>query len=169
MHLAVTEQDQDSDPGAALAELLPELRAFARFLAASRPEADDLVQEALLRALRTGAARPAEVPLRAWCLGILRNVFHERLRACRRETRLRDQPPPAPAAPDQELPSRMRDLAHALRDLPPRLREALVLVGGQGLSLPEAAAVCDVPLGTMKARVSRARGLLRKALGAVTC
>ena len=51
----------------------------------------------------------------------------------------------------------LADLQRHLFALPPLLREALVLVGAQGLSHEEAAAICGVPVGTMKARVSRAR------------
>ena len=68
----------------------------------------------------------------------------------------------APA--EQEIPGRMRDLTQALRSLPPLLREAVILVGAQGLSHQEAAQICAVPVGTMKARVSRARRLLATAL-----
>lgn len=150
----------------ALARLLPELRAFARFLAGSRAEADDLVQEALLRTLRAaeqgrfdGATEPPA--LRPWCLSVIRNVFHEQRRARRREVRhieagVLAATLPAARAP-QEAPGEIRDLVRALAGLSPLLREALVLVGAQGLAYEEAAAICGVPLGTMKARVARAR------------
>ena len=150
----------------ALARLLPELRAFARFLAGSRAEADDLVQEALLRTLRAGeqgrfdgAGEP--VALRPWCLSVIRNVFHEQRRARRREVLHMEAgvlaaAVPAASAP-QEAPGEIRDLARALAGLSPLLRESLVLVGAQGLTYEEAAAVCGVPVGTMKARVARAR------------
>lgn len=156
-----------------LAVLLPELRAFARFLAGSASEADDLVQEALLRTLRAlDGGRAAEVALRPWCLAVIRNVFQEQLRARKRETRHREHSAvaaaTAPAAPEQEQRGEVRDLARALQNLPPLLREALVLVGAQGLSYEEAAAVCGVPPGTMKARVSRARRQLAAALDPVT-
>jgi RNA polymerase sigma-70 factor (ECF subfamily) len=175
---------QGTDRGVrrALAGLLPELRAFARFLAGSRAEADDLVQEALLRTLR--AAEEGRLPaaleeggagaLRPWCLSVIRNVFHEGLRARRREAAHRAAgviaaeaaPPPVP----QDGRGEVRDLARALATLPPLLREALVLVGARGLSHEEAAAVCGVPVGTMKARVSRARrqlsGLVDQAAAA---
>ena len=154
-----------------LALLLPELRAFARFLVGSSTEADDLVQEALLRALRglDGGAR--EVALRPWCLAIVRNVFYEQVRARRREAAHRQEQAPSVepgAAPRQEQQGELRDLARALHRLPPLLREALVLVGAQGLSYEEAAAVCGVPAGTMKARVSRARRQLAESLDTVT-
>jgi RNA polymerase sigma-70 factor (ECF subfamily) len=57
----------------------------------------------------------------------------------------------------------MRDLARAIAALPPALREALVLVGAQGLEHEQAAAICGVPVGTMKARVARARRQLARS------
>ena len=156
MQVVVQEQATDHALRNALAALLPELRAFARYLAGSRAEADDLVQEAVLRTLRSLDGRSDGVNLRAWCLAVIRNTFHEHLRLRRRE------------APQQEAPAAMRDLQRQLATLPPLLREALLLVGAQGLSHEEAAAVCNVPVGTMKARVSRARRQLGATLGAVT-
>lgn len=165
----MTEQATDTGLRTALAGLLPELRAFARFLCGSVPEADDLVQEALARTLRSLDSREEPIEdLRAWCLGVVRNIFHEQLRARKREAaRLRQAVPIEPAPPLQETPGQMRDLAHALKELPPLLREAVILVGAQGLSHQEAAEICKVPVGTMKARVSRARKLLAVALGRV--
>jgi RNA polymerase sigma-70 factor (ECF subfamily) len=170
-----------ADVRPALARLLPQLRAFARFLAASRTEADDLVQEALLRTLRAAeegrlppgcdAGEDAAGPLRPWCLAVIRNVFHEQLRARRREAAhrregtLAAEAAVAAAVAPQEGQGTMRDLARGLAALPPLLREALVLVGAQGLSHEEAAGVCGVPVGTMKARVSRARAQLAAAIG----
>jgi RNA polymerase sigma-70 factor (ECF subfamily) len=168
----VNGQATDAGLRAALAALLPDLRAFARFLSGSRAEADDLVQEAVLRTLRALDGRPEGLEgmdLRAWCLAVIRNIFHEQLRARKREAaRLQNALPEQPAPPAQETPGQMRDLARALKELPPLLREAVILVGAQGLSHQEAAEICGVPVGTMKARVSRARKLLAAALGRVT-
>jgi RNA polymerase sigma-70 factor (ECF subfamily) len=149
---------------------LPELRAFARFLSGSRVEADDLVQEALARTLTSLDGRYEGIALRPWCLAVIRNIFHEQLRSRRREAaRLQQEDPDAAFSPaTQEVPGAMRDLARGLRGLPPLLREALILVGAQGLSYEEAALVCSVPVGTMKARVSRARRQLATALDRVT-
>jgi RNA polymerase sigma-70 factor (ECF subfamily) len=170
MDMPVGEQAADTDLRAALAGLLPELRAFARFLAGSRAEADDLVQEALLRMLRALDGFEPGSNLRAWAFTVLRNAFHEQHRRRRREAARIEAAPrdPDAHAPTQETPARMRDLARGLATLPPALREALVLVGAQGLSYEEAAAVCRVPVGTMKARVSRARRQLASALDPVT-
>jgi RNA polymerase sigma-70 factor (ECF subfamily) len=159
------------DVRTALARLLPELRGFARYLAGDRAEADDLVQEAVLRTLRAleaagvdGATTPAITGLRPWCLGVIRNVYHEQLRARRRAARHAGSVVGISPPPPQEGRGDIRDLAHGLAALPPLLREALLLIGAQGLSLEAAAAVCRVPVGTMKARVSRARRQLAAVL-----
>lgn len=169
MHHRVGEQVTDTDLRASLAGLLPELRAFARFLSGSRTEADDLVQEALLRMLGSLDSFERGTNLRAWAFTVLRNAFHEFYRRRRREeARIRSAPrEPEGREPAQEAQAGMHDLAHALAELPPLLREALVLVGAQGLSYEDAAAVCGVPVGTMKARVSRARRQLASALDPV--
>lgn len=153
----------------ALAELLPELRAFARFLAGSRVEADDLVQETLARTLHS-LNDTAELPeLKPWCFAVLRNVFHEQVRSKRREqVRLSERIAVDATPPTQEASADMRDLAQKLQTLSPLLREALILVGAQGLSYDEAARICGVPPGTIKARVSRARQQLATALDRVT-
>ncbi len=153
---------------AALAELLPDLRAFARFLAGTKAEADDLVQEALARTLQSldDAAEIGE--LRPWCFSVLRNVYHEHLRSRKREeARLMQQVATDAVPAAQEASSDVQDLGRQLRALSPLLREALILVGAQGLSYEEASRICGVPPGTMKARVSRARQQLAKALDRV--
>ena len=61
------------------------------------------------------------------------------------------------AHPAQEARSAITDLQQMIWTLPPLLREALILIGAQELSYEEAAVVCGVPVGTMKARLSRAR------------
>lgn len=154
------------DPRRRLIEIVADLRAYARFLAPQRAEADDLVQEALARAL---AALPQFRPgtnMRAWTFVILRNVFYEQARRRRTERVALAQSlsaEEAHAAP-QEAQTALADLQHHLFALPPLLREALVLVGAQGMNYEEAAQICNVPVGTMKARVSRARALLARAM-----
>lgn len=150
-----------------IAQLLPELRAAARLLTASRAEADDLVQDAVLRMLR-GAAGFVATPdhegdlraaLRPWAIAVLRNAFREGWRRRRREQAhlARALPVEEGRSGGQESAARLRDLARAIAELPPSLREALVLIGAQGLSHEQAATACGVPIGTMKARLSRAR------------
>jgi RNA polymerase sigma-70 factor (ECF subfamily) len=148
--------------------LLPELRGYARFLARGRAEADDLVQEAVVRALAAMPRLNEDAALRPWLFAILRNTFFEQARRRRSETRaLREHAPGTEAAgPGQHGSLDLSDLERHLFGLPPLLREALVLVGAQGLSYEEAAGICAVPLGTMKARVSRARAQLADLMAA---
>lgn len=146
--------------------LLPELRAFARFLARDAALADDLVQEAILRGLRAEAQWDPATSLRAWMFHILRNVFLEQMRRRGTERRaLERMPEPDQRPPEQEARNDMADLARALQVLPLPQREALILVGAHGLSHEEAAAVCNVPVGTIKARVARARAALARGVG----
>jgi RNA polymerase sigma-70 factor (ECF subfamily) len=174
MQGSVDRQITDEALRDAIAELLPQLRAAARLLTASRAEADDLVQDAVLRMLRGAGsfvlaaehAGDLHAALRPWAVAVLRNAFREGWRRRRREAAHLAQQPPAEAGHSggQESAARMRDLARAIAALPPALREALVMVGAQGLSHDQAAAICGVPVGTMKARVARARQQLRRTL-----
>jgi RNA polymerase sigma-70 factor (ECF subfamily) len=175
MHRLVDRQDKYSLLRTAIAQLLPELRAAARLLTASRAEADDLVQEAVLRMLRgldgfvAGPEHGDDIhaALRPWGMTVLRNTFRESWRRRKREiAHLSEQPAEDEGqSGGQETATRMRDLGRALATLSPALREALVLVGAQGLSHEQAAKICKVPVGTMKARVSRARQQIAERLG----
>ena len=156
-----------------IAGLLPELRAFARFLARDRAVADDLVQDAVVRALaalhqfQPDPARPGG-GLKAWLFTILRNAFYEQTRRRKREAAAIEASfaTDEAAAPAQEARAEITDLQQLIWRLPPLLREALILVGAQELSHEEAAIVCAVPVGTMKARLSRARVALANAIKA---
>ena len=146
-----------------LVNLLPDLRAYARFLHRDATRADDLVQETVLRALAASAQFQPGTSPKAWLFTIQRNTFLQRTRAAKREDLAMRRH--ADAAPDaaQEHGETIADLEAMLWTLPPSLREALLLVGAQELSHEEAAAICGVPAGTMRARVSRARAQLAKA------
>ncbi|MDB5368595.1 MAG: polymerase subunit sigma-24 [Roseomonas sp.] len=148
---------------AALPALLPDLRAFARFLARDAALADDLVQEAMVRALRAEAQWVPGTSVRAWLFHILRNVFLEQLRRRGTERRaLERMPEPGGNVVPQEEHGEVNDLSRALQALPLAQREALILVGAHGLSHEEAATICGVPVGTVKARVARARMALSR-------
>ena len=152
----------------ALAALLPDLRAFARFLARDRALADDLVQDALVRALGALHQYQSGTSLKAWVFTILRNAYYEQGRRRWREVGLdeatADPDASMASAPDHGSRAELGDLQRVIWQLPPLLREALTLVGAQELSYEEAAAICRVPVGTMKARVSRARTALARAM-----
>ncbi len=146
--------------------LLPDLRGFARFLARDRAAADDVVQDALVRALSALRQFEPGTNLKAWLFTIVRNAFYEQARRRKRETQVLEGRPDGPegADPAQEARAAVTDLQRLIWTLPPLLREALILVGAQELSHEEAAAVCNVPVGTMKARVSRGRAALAETL-----
>lgn len=163
--------DRGGDCGALLRPqilaLLPDLRGFARFLARDRTLADDLVQETLVRALGALGQFQAGTNLKAWLFTIQRNAFFEQARRRRREdVAVRAHFAGGEAeGPAQHGAADLSDLQRMLFSLPPLLREALVLVGAQEMSHDEAAAICGVPVGTMKARVSRARSKLAQITG----
>lgn len=147
-----------------IAAMLPDLRAFARFLARDRTAADDLLQDALVRALGALHQFQPGSNLKAWLFTIVRNAFFEQRRRTRREVAMPDGQPEQGAEPAQDARSDVNDLQRLIWTLPPLLREALILVGAQELSHEEAALVCNVPVGTMKARVSRGRAALAAAM-----
>ncbi len=151
-----------------LGALLPELRAFARFLVRDRTMADDVVQDAVLRALGALHQFQPGTSLKAWLFTILRNAFYEQQRRRKRETAMIEASFATAEMADAEQDARsdINDLQHLIWRLPPLLREALILVGAQELSHEEAATVCNVPVGTMKARLSRARVALATAVRA---
>ena len=152
-----------ADPRKELAQLLPELRAYARFLARDRSVADDLVQEAIVRALGALGQFQAGTSLKAWVFTIQRNCFYEQARRRKREDAALAAHSHGASEGLQPHGADISDMSRMLWTLPPLLREALVLVGAQELTHEEAAEVCGVPAGTMRARVSRARTKLAEA------
>jgi len=146
--------------------LLPDLRAFARFLVRDRSAADDLVQDTIVRSLSALPQFQIGTNLKAWLFTILRNQFFEQTRRRRREANALSAgfPVDEAARAEQGDIADLRDLSRLLWQLPPLLRESLVLVGAQELTHDEAARICGVPVGTMKARVSRARTQLAKIM-----
>jgi RNA polymerase sigma-70 factor (ECF subfamily) len=149
-----------------IAALLPDVRGFARFLARDRNAADDLVQDALVRALAALDQFQVGTNLKAWLFTIVRNAFYEGARRRKREARALEQHPGGDRAahPVQDARAELRDLQTVIWALPPLLREALILVGAQEMTYEEAALVCGVPVGTIKARVSRGRAALATAM-----
>jgi len=141
---------------------VPSLRAFAISLTNNRDRADDLVQETLMRAWVHIDRFERGTNLEAWLFTILRNRFHTEYRKRSREVEDADGSYAANLKihPDQQLHLDYEDFCTALTKLPSDQREALLLVGAQGMSYEEAAAICDVPVGTIKSRVNRARSRL---------
>jgi RNA polymerase sigma-70 factor (ECF subfamily) len=147
---------------AALPALLPALRAYGRTLARNASTADDLVQEAVMKAMASEAQFQPGTDLRAWVFTILRNVWLGQIRRAGRERRALDgQDHSESRPPNQADRMELANLARAMEALPVSYREALMLVGAHGMTTLQAAAVVGVAEGTIKARVSRARKALR--------
>lgn len=156
----------DADIRRQIAILLPDLRAFARFLVRDRVAADDIVQDSIVRALAaTGQFQPG-TNLKAWLFTILRNQFYEQGRRRKREVHALQSRFDTDLAvnPEQDARADITDLQQLIWRLSPLLREALILIGAQEMSHEEAAAICNVPVGTMKARLSRARSALAELM-----
>jgi RNA polymerase sigma-70 factor (ECF subfamily) len=143
-------------------ELLPALRAFARSLTSNRAEADDLVQETIVKAWGNFDKFVPGSNMRAWLFTILRNTYYSTVRKRRHEVVDATGAWAARVAtrPRQESLIAWQDLQSMLALLPDEQREALILVGAAGLSYEEAAKVCGCALGTIKSRVNRGRARL---------
>jgi RNA polymerase sigma-70 factor, ECF subfamily len=150
-------------------ELLGEiknLRAFAISLSGSSSLADDLVQESLLRAWSNSEKFQPGTSMRAWLFTILRNIYYSNYRKRAREVQDSDgfYARRLTAPGDQESHLDLEDFRQALTRLPPEQREVLTLIGASGLSYEEAAVICEVGIGTIKSRLSRARSKLVELL-----
>ena len=152
---------------ALMLDCLPQLRAFAISLTGDMTRADDLVQEALLKALSNLDRFEPGTNMRAWLFTILRNHFHTEFRRRRREIEDVDGVIAArvPLLPEQEGHVAMGELKTALAKLSPKHREVLLLVGAQGLSYEETARICGTHVGTIKSRMNRARYRLAELMG----
>lgn len=149
-----------------LSAVVPHLRAFARGLCGRADMADDLVQEALLKAWAAQDRFEPGTSMRAWTFVILRNAYLTDMRRNRfrgeYDENVAERILTAPAG--QEQPIHLADLHRALLTLPPERREALLLVGAGGFSYEEAAQICGCAVGTIKSRVGRARATLNAML-----
>jgi RNA polymerase sigma-70 factor (ECF subfamily) len=148
--------------------LIPALRAFAWSLSHNSADADDLVQETLIKAWTHRDKFEPGTNLRAWLFTILRNTYYTAAVRRRREVADADGKHAATlsAAPTQDWSIAVRSLQAALQRLPDEHREALVLVGAAGLTYEEAAEICGCALGTIKSRVNRARARLLRIMDA---
>ena len=145
---------------------IPHLRAFARGLCGRPDMADDLVQEALMKAWAAQERFEPGTSMRAWTFVILRNAYLTDMRRNRfrgeYDDNVAERILTAPAG--QEDPLHLSDMHRALLTLPPERREALLLVGAGGFSYEEAAEICGCAIGTIKSRVGRARAALNSML-----
>ncbi len=142
---------------------------FARWLVRNDQDAEDIVQEALLKALESAHTLRGDV--RPWLLAIVRNTainFMRRKRPAIDDDRSESIEQQIDTAPDPErlliAQSRRESVSAAIARLQPEFREALVLREIEGLAYKEIGFVLKVPIGTVMSRLSRARNLLAREL-----
>ena len=162
------ERDRDNIFKHELTALIPQLRAFARTLTGDATQADDLAQDAMMKAWSARASFELGTNMKAWTFMILRNQFYSEKRRSWRQSQLDQEAAERTlVAPDDPMaPVALDELRQGLGMLPPEQREALILVGAGGFAYEEAAAICGCAVGTVKSRVSRARRALEAVLEA---
>jgi RNA polymerase sigma-70 factor (ECF subfamily) len=150
-----------------LVALLPRLRRFARSLTHHAADADDLVQLALERALQKIDQWRAGTRLDSWMFGIIHNAWIDEIRARRRRERVLAPESAGEHIADEasDAPIERLSLEAAFAQLPDEQRVAVSLVLVEGLAYKEAAAVLEVPIGTVTSRIARGRATLSALLG----
>ena len=143
---------------------VPALRRYAWSLLRHPQDADDLVQDCLVRALGHAPAPSSEEGTRRWLFTIMHNLSVSRWRTLRRRGTPVEHAaePSVPAAQEDRLLT--RDLLRGLSDLPVEQRQVLLLVTVEGFGYREVAAILGVPIGTVMSRLSRARDALRSSM-----
>ena len=150
-----------------LTTLIPAIRRFAYSLTGSADDADDLLQNTLIRVLERDV--PEDVALLKWCFRVCRNLWIDEYRAQRVRQR---------AANDPELTRgqtvdgdtviennlRLREVNEAMNTLPDQQRAIICLVALEGMSYREVADTLDIPQGTVMSRLARARTALAEKL-----
>lgn len=146
--------------------LIPKLRAYALLLTGHPAQADDLVQDALVRAWRFQNSYQPDSNLKAWVFKILRNEFYGQVERGRKIVQDVDGRMAAQlqSAPDQEWRVSHGELLEGLKALTPDTREALLMVTVSGFTYSEAAELSGCAVGTLKSRVNRARERLAELI-----
>ena len=157
--------------------MLPHLDAafnLARWILRGRTDAEDVAQEAMLRALRFFRGFHGG-DARAWLLQIVRNSCYtwlEKNRPMELTTEFDEELHPQPSVNPESLAiagDNRERLTRALESLPPRFREVLVLRELEGCSYKEIAAITSMPLGTVMSALARARQRLQRMLTEAGC
>ena len=151
-----------------IVSLLPRLRRFALSLTRNGPDADDLVQEACIKAIAHAQDWDHTLGLDRWVFRILRNHWISELR--KRQVRLGQGHVDVSETEELRIESTAEDDLAAqqvmgrLAGLPPAFSSVLLLVAVEGYSYKEAAEILDIPQGTVMSRISRARTMLAEQL-----
>jgi RNA polymerase sigma-70 factor (ECF subfamily) len=154
-----------SDDIQAMVGEIPALRRYGRALSGNRSSADDLVQDTLERAIQKFHLYEPGTKLRLWLFTIMRNIFLDHYRKHKKMATITVEL--SGMNPDYRVPDQIdklvhKDLLQQLSSLKTEYKELLMLVGVEGLSYEQAAALTGVPLGTVRSRLFRARNMLLK-------
>ncbi|MBZ9672831.1 sigma-70 family RNA polymerase sigma factor [Mesorhizobium sp. ES1-3] len=144
---------------------LEDLWRYGRVLTRDDADADDLVQEALARALSLAGTYDASRPLLPWLIRIVRNTFltgAAHANADKRRLESYAETSDTALLPSQEHSAELSNVRKALVGLPTEQAEVLHLVGVLGFTYSEAAELLGVPTGTVMSRLSRARAALKR-------
>jgi RNA polymerase sigma-70 factor, ECF subfamily len=146
---------------------IPRLRRYARALTRSADRADDLVQETLMRAIAKAHLWQTGTDIRAWLFTIMHNQHVNMVRRAMRDganVDIEQLSSALVAITDPTASRQLRELENALSRLRDEHREVILLVGLEGLPYEAAAQILDVPVGTVRSRLSRGRDELRVLL-----
>jgi len=150
--------------GRLLENEIPRMRRYARALTRNTAKADDLVQSSLVRALEKQHLWQPGSNLRAWLFTILHNQHVNDVRHSLRQGLVgpvEDAEPAWSVEPVADASLQLRDLQQAINALSHEQREVLLLVGLEGMRYEQVATILDIPVGTVRSRLSRARTTLR--------
>ena len=156
-----------SNFGQLLEAEIPRLRRYARALTRNVTSADDLVQSCLVRAVSKEHLWEPGTDLRAWLFTILHNQHVNDVRRSVRQgdtVNFDEAAPTLTVQPKALAALQLRDLEAALGKLAPEQRQVILLNGLEGMSYEEIAAVLDIPVGTVRSRLSRGRDALRRLM-----
>ena len=146
---------------------IPRLRRYARALLRDMTRADDLVQDTIVRALAKQHLWEAGTNLRAWLFTLMHNQHVNNVRQGRREETAVDFEEISStliATTDPTASCQLRELDRGLARLPEEQREVILLIGLEGIRYDEAAAILNVPIGTVRSRLFRGRESLRRLM-----
>ena len=168
--LAFAAKSELPDLRTMMAAEIPRLRRYARALVRDVVAADDLVQETLTRGLFKQHLWVEGTNLQAWLFTIMHHQYVNQVRRAVREgaaVEVSETEPSLSCAPSQVRSLELRDLDRALAKLPEEQRVVILLVGLEGLRYDAVAAIIDVPVGTVRSRLSRGREALRGLMGII--
>lgn len=151
---------------AEVVSLMPALRGFALSLTRDTSDADDLVQETLLKGWSHRTQFQQDTNLRAWLFTIMRNTFYSAVMSDKRHRDILARNPAIEvmSEPEQEWAIASADIHLAFQELPEQHQTALRMIATDGMSYEEASEATGCAVGTVKSRVNRARTRLLEVL-----